>query len=59
MNEQTTTFVASGAITSYWWLPALQAWSEVAALLLPVLGATWLVVQIVFHVMKHTNKGNK
>lgn len=37
---------AIAAIASPIWLPALHQVSEVAALLLPIAGVIWLVVQI-------------
>lgn len=37
---------AIAAIASPIWLPALHQFSEVAALLLPIAGVIWLVVQI-------------
>lgn len=38
---------AGVALTSPWWLPTLKAASSVAADVLPILGALWLIVQIV------------
>ena len=37
---------AVAAIASPWWLPALHDVSQVAALILPILGVVWLSVQI-------------
>lgn len=34
------------AIASPWWLPVLHEVSEVAALVLPIMGVLWLCVQI-------------
>lgn len=34
------------AVSSPWWLPLLQHTSEAAALILPILGVVWLLVQI-------------
>jgi hypothetical protein len=34
------------AIASPWWLPLLKETSEVAAYILPILGAIWLATQI-------------
>jgi hypothetical protein len=39
--------IAAGAAISPWWLPALKAASEVAGMLLPVLGVVWLIVQMI------------
>jgi hypothetical protein len=36
----------AAAITSPWWLPVLHKVSDVAALVLPILGVTWMVIQI-------------
>lgn len=38
---------AVAAVVSPVWLPALHTASDVAALVLPILGATWLAVQII------------
>ena len=38
------------AIISPWWLPLLKETSEIAALLLPIFGVTWLAVQIAFKI---------
>jgi hypothetical protein len=47
MTDTLTNTGAGVALTSYWWLPSLHALSDTAALLLPILGAAWLLVQIV------------
>ena len=46
-GEIVTDTGAIAAIISPWWLPALHGVSEVAALVLPILGVLWLCVQIV------------
>jgi hypothetical protein len=46
-GEIVTDTGAIAAIASPLWLPALHTASEVAALILPILGATWLAVQII------------
>jgi hypothetical protein len=38
--------VASSAIASPWLLPTLKSFSEVAALLAPILGCVWMGIQI-------------
>ncbi|WP_425991403.1 hypothetical protein [Afipia sp. DC4300-2b1] len=43
---------AVAAIISPWWLPALHQVSDVAALLLPIAGVIWLVVQIVVKIQQ-------
>lgn len=47
MTENTTSVAAGIALTSYWWIPSLEQASGYAGKLLPILGATWLVVQII------------
>lgn len=51
--EQITNTAALGAVTSPAWLPFLKTTSDVAGLLLPILGAAWLLVQIVVKVREH------
>lgn len=51
-GEIVTDTGAVAAIASPWWLPALHQVSDVAALLLPIAGVTWLVVQIVVKIMQ-------
>lgn len=41
-----TNALSVAAISSPWWLEKLQDVSQVAALLLPILGGLWLLVQI-------------
>lgn len=45
MNDFTNA-TAGAAVVSPLWLPSLQQMSEAASILLPILGALWLVVQI-------------
>jgi hypothetical protein len=47
MIERATNYIAAGAAASPWWLPSLQEVSETAALLLPVIGCAWLILQII------------
>lgn len=47
MMERVTNTVAAGAVVSPWWLPSLSDISQFAALMLPVLGCVWLIVQII------------
>lgn len=47
LADGTTAAVSSAALTSPFWLPALKATSEIAALCMPILGGAWLIVQIV------------
>lgn len=46
MGDQLTSWIAGLAVISWWWLPWLQDVSTIAALLLPILGGLWLIVQI-------------
>lgn len=45
-GELITDAGAVAAMTTPLWLPWLQSTSALAALILPILGATWLAVQI-------------
>lgn len=40
--------VAASAVASPVWLPSLQTVSETAALVLPIVGVLWLMIQIGF-----------
>lgn len=53
MIQHATTGVAVGAVTTPFWWTQLQQWSELAATILPILGAVWLGVQIVHFVWKN------
>jgi len=50
--NQTATATATAAITSPWWLPALHSFSSFAAELAPILGAAFLILQIVSKVRR-------
>lgn len=45
--EHSTTGVALGAIASPAWLPWLNTTAEFAAIIAPILGVIWLLVQII------------
>ena len=45
--DPSTTVMAGAAVTSPWWLQTLESYSEIAAMLMPIAGVTWLVVQTV------------
>ena len=51
-GEIVTDTGAVAAIVSPWWLPALHQVSDVAALLLPIAGVIWLVVQVVVKIQQ-------
>lgn len=46
MINGTTNVVAGAAVATPIWLPWLTSVSQVAALLLPIAGLTWLVIQM-------------
>ena len=46
MGDNLNNALAGLAILSPWWLPWLQDVSTIAALLLPIFGGLWLLVQI-------------
>lgn len=45
-NHSSQTAVAGGAVTSPIWLPWLQQTSELAALILPIAGCAYFIVQV-------------
>jgi len=49
-NETLADAGAVAALISPVWLPVLHEVSELAALVLPILGAVWLIVQITIKV---------
>jgi hypothetical protein len=51
MNDITNA-TAGAAVVSPFWLPSLQQVSEIASVMLPILGAAWLVVQIVAKIIE-------
>ncbi len=55
-TEKITNWLAAGAIASPAWLPSLQATSQVAALLLPILGVIWLAIQIFFKIRERRDE---
>ena len=56
MMTNQTNAVAGAAVASPIWLPIIQNFSEVAALLLPIAGLIWLLIQIVGYLAKETKK---
>jgi Na+/alanine symporter len=50
--EATNKGAAVAAIASPWWLPGLHTISEVAALVLPIMGVLWIVLQVVIAIYK-------
>jgi hypothetical protein len=57
--DSTTAAVAVSAVASPVWLPWLHAASDGAALIAPLLGTIWLVVQIVGKVREMIRKDKK
>lgn len=49
-------FIAGAAVTSPAWLPILQHFSELSALLLPIVGCAWLIIQILGYFTKNIKK---
>jgi hypothetical protein len=45
-TERATNVAAAGAVVSPWWLDYLQPYSNIAATILPLLGCTWLALQM-------------
>lgn len=46
--ETVTTAGAGAAVVSPWWLPVVHDVSSVASWMLPILGCTWLLMQMYF-----------
>lgn len=46
MNQKITDVTATSALFAPWWWPDLHTWSSLAGEALPILGATWLILQI-------------
>ncbi len=59
MNNTMNNGIAGAAIISPVWLPSLAAASEMAALLLPIAGLVWLVIQIVGFIYKERNANDE
>lgn len=57
--EHTTAAVAVSAVSSPVWLPWLHTASDGAALIAPILGTVWLVVQIVSKAREMLRKDRK
>jgi Na+/alanine symporter len=53
---QINSVTATAALTSPWWLPGLHSVSTAAAEIVPILGALWLMVQIIVAIYKATRK---
>lgn len=59
-HDQITNAGAVGAISSPVWLPNLKTISAAAAEILPILGAIWLLTQIITKIIEtRRNKNNK
>lgn len=55
-DAPSTTTVALGSIVSPFWLPGLSDISTYAATLMPILGVTWIGVQIVAKIIELRRK---
>jgi hypothetical protein len=58
MSNVVTTAGAGAAMVSPWWLPVLHEISTVAADIVPILGAAWLLTQIIIKVAEYHRKKN-
>lgn len=54
--DKVTNTIAAGAAVSPWWLPSLSDVSQAAALLLPILGCGFLIVQIILKLSGRDDK---
>lgn len=54
--DAANTAIAVAAATSPFWLHILREMSEIAALIVPILGALWLTLQIVLKLHAHFKK---
>jgi hypothetical protein len=59
MAETATTATAGAAVLSPLWLPNLHSLSALAAEILPILGAIWLIVQIITKVIETRRKARQ
>lgn len=50
--------IACACAVSHWWLPSLHEVSPIAADLLPILGAVYISLQIVFVILKKGRGGD-
>lgn len=56
MDGHLTSAGALGAIASPLWLPTLQGVSDMAAMILPILGVLWLLVQITLRLLRYVRE---
>jgi flagellar biogenesis protein FliO len=54
--DNATSAAAGAALTSPLWLPVLEDMSSLSALLLPILGAIWLIVQIIVKMIERKER---
>jgi hypothetical protein len=52
-QDEASYLIAAAAATSPWWLPWFRETSEIAALIVPILGVIWLAVQICLKIYLH------
>jgi hypothetical protein len=55
-SDKITTAVVAGSMLAPWFMTDLQQVSAVAALLAPIFGCIWIVMQIVFKLMELNDK---
>lgn len=48
--DKVSNTIAAGAVVSPWWLPSLETLSQNAALMLPILGCVFLLVQLIWKI---------
>jgi len=58
-SERLQAVAAASAITLPWWLPDLHSISAEAALIAPILGCIWFVVQIALRIIEFERKMKK
>ncbi|PLP55554.1 hypothetical protein CYK37_30145 [Mesorhizobium loti] len=56
ISERATSVVAAASVTSPAWLPSLDTVSVFAAKWTPILGASWLIVQIAVKIWEAAHK---
>lgn len=44
--------VIGAAVSSPWWLPMVQKASEISAIILPIAGLFWIILQVTLAIIK-------
>lgn len=55
-TDHITSAGAGAAIASPLWLPAIQGLSDVCAVVLPILGVLWLLIQITVKLLEKSKR---